>query len=88
MISDADLIPEVISIGLSRAFRIKRIGIVFMVENLHITRDLDKHGKEILGESWKVVAIVKASIPPGPKPPKQEAFEWMHDAQRQALAKR
>ncbi len=84
--SEAALEPEVIAIGLSRAIRIRRIGATYLIENLHLTRHIDAGGNETVGERWKVVAKAAASVPPGPKPPKQEAFEWMHEAQRKVLA--
>ncbi len=79
-----DLTPEVIAMGVSRAFRIRRVGLVYFVENVNLSRRLNEVGKEIVEENWKVVAVAKRT--PGGKSPRVEAFEWMYEAQREALA--
>lgn len=75
MLSESDLIPEIIAMGTCRMLRIKRVGDVFFVENLHQVRTLSEQtGGEIVTDHWKSVAIAKG------KDARQEAFEWLQQA--------
>lgn len=75
---DQDLEPEIISVGTSRLLRVKRIGRVFLVENLHYERDV-KDGKEIITERWKAVSTARG------KNAYNEAHQWLHEANRDIL---
>lgn len=67
-----DVEPEVVSVGTSRILRIRRIGEVYLVENLQ-------------GERWKVVAVSKPSLARDGKTPRQEAHEWLMQANAEIL---
>jgi hypothetical protein len=75
MFAESDLDPEIIAMGTCRMLRIKRVGAVFFVENLHQTRTLDERANvEIVTDNWKSVAIAKG------KDARQEAFEFLQEA--------
>jgi hypothetical protein len=85
MLAESDLIPEIIAIGVpplaaaggrcKPMLRIKRVGEVFFVENLHQVRTLSEQtGDEIVTDKWVVVAVAKD------KDARQEAFQFLQDA--------
>lgn len=63
---------EIVSEGTCRVLRIRRIGVVYFVENLQ-------------GDRWKVVAVSKLSLAREEKTPRQEAHEWMMQANAEVL---
>jgi hypothetical protein len=63
--------PEIISLGTTRGLRVRRVGVVFFVESLHLTRE---PGVEGVIEAWKVVAVAKG------EKARAESIQWLHDA--------
>lgn len=77
-----DLTPEVISIGTCRALRIRRIGLTYMVENNHLSRD----GVGATSDNWKVVAVVKPDQDPKKPSAHVQAHRWLADANEKVFA--
>lgn len=74
-LSEADLTPEVISMGTCRMLRIRRIGAVFFVENLFQERAADG----TVTDQWKSVAVAKGANA------RIEALQWLQTANEEAI---
>lgn len=74
-----DLLPHEICETVSRAFRIRRVGTTFLVENRQQTRDV-VDGVEKVEDVWKVVAVSKPDLARPGKTPMQEAYDFMNQA--------
>lgn len=75
-----DLLPQVISVGTSRALRVERVGRTYFVKSLSFLRSLSEDGSEILEEQWKTVAVAEG------RAARSEAIDWLNNANRQVLA--